>query len=397
MATHTRAGFQMPTQFEYGYDSLSALSPYLDTHSIDSALLVTDQRLEATGIIDTVIEQLVQANIDISMFKDVTTEPTFDIARRAVDRVEAEDVEMVIGLGGGSVLDTAKTASIVSQAPKSLTELLGFQTIPNPGLPLVLIPTTAGTGSEVSNGAVLTDNQEGYKHVLIDDHLFADLSIVDPALTESLPSPVAASTGADALTHAIEAYVTTERTPMTDMLCLDAIERIGNGYLPAVTANERDARYNMSLAASHAGMAFTNAGLGAVHALTYPVGKQFHLGHGLVNGLLLPYVMQYNVTKVPERYSDIGDAIGAFESPPETAIDAGYQTVEYVHSLLEAAGLPTALKTVVNAPNPDFEEFSEIALEYSTHNIENNPRQLGKKRIIAIFEAAFEGDLQMVP
>lgn len=241
------------------------------------------------------VEPLEEAGYETEIYTDVVPEPPLAIGEKLVAFTRDNQFDMVIGIGGGSALDLTKLAGVLASHEGSVAEYLnltGTKQITQKGLPKILIPTTSGTGSEVTNISVLS--LETTKDVVTHDYLLPDVAIVDPALTISLPPKVTAATGVDALTHAVEAYISKNASPVSDALALQAIRLISNSIRIAVSNGEdKQARTDMSYGSYLAGLAFFNAGVAGVHALAYPIGGQFHIAHGESNAVLLPYVMGY--------------------------------------------------------------------------------------------------------
>jgi len=387
---------QSPARIEYGMGATGRLGAFADERGVGSALIVTDSDLVAAGVVDAPEAALADAGVDVEVFDGVAPEPKIHMAEDAAERLRAGDHDLVVGVGGGSSMDTAKFASALAVHDVPSREMLGMGNVPGEGLETALLPTTAGTGSEVTHIGVFADTEDGgTKKVVYSRHLFADLALVDPELTETLPAPVAAATGMDALTHAIESYVSTLRTPYSDTLARRATELIGDNLRRAVHAGDVDdrARYGMSLAATTAGQAFVNSGLGAVHALTYPLGIEYHLGHGLANAVLLPYVMSYNLPAEPDRYADVARLLGRERAPGEDTMDMAEKAVEAVADLNDDIGIPGDIAGFGGMDESDFEHFTDIAFEYSEHNIDRNPRTLDREDVTTIFRNAYEGNL----
>ncbi|MFB6102905.1 MAG: iron-containing alcohol dehydrogenase [Haloplanus sp.] len=381
-----------PGHVEYGAGAIAALESFAADRGADSALLVTDENLAASGVIDAPCARLAAAGVDVAVYDGVAPEPKLSMVEAAAERVV--DHDLVVGVGGGSSMDTAKLAAALAANGGDVRDLLGMDQVPGPTGPLALVPTTAGTGSEVTHIGVFADERAGgAKKVAFSPHLFADLAAVDPDLTETMPPGVAAATGLDALTHAIESYVTLLRTPYTDALARRAVDLVAANLRPAVTqgpANDA-ARARMSLAATLAGQAFVNSGLGAVHALTYPLGMEAGLGHGLANGVLLPHVMRYNVPAEVERFADLAGLLGAERRPGESERAFAARSVEAVFDLLEDVDVPTSIDAFGEFDRADFEDFADIAFEHSEHNIERNPRTMDREDVIGVFESAMAG------
>lgn len=386
--SHTDAySVQSPDRITYGLGATDELSDYASDNDLESALIVTDQDIVDAGVTDPVVTALEETGVTVDLFTDAKPEPKLAMVGECRRALRDGGHELVVGVGGGSALDTAKLASALADEEMAITDSLGMGNVPDSGRPLALVPTTAGTGSEVTHIGVFSDD-DGIKRVVYDEHLFADLAIVDPALTRSLPKPVAAATGLDALTHAIESYVTVLRTPYSDVLAREAIELVGNNLRQAVLQGENndEARYNMSLAATIAGQAFVNSGLGAVHALTYPLGIEYGVGHGRANAMLLPHVMEYNVPAEPERFAEIAELLGA--DPHGSTLERAYASVDAVFELTEDVGIPTSIGHLGELDDDTLDSFADIAFEYSQHNIDRNPRDLGRDDVIQIYENA---------
>jgi alcohol dehydrogenase len=381
--------FRMPDQLQYGSNATDALTPFASKGDVDKAILVTDVALVEAGVIDPVVTALDDADVSVGVYDGVVTEPKLPTVEALSERVQAKECDLIVGVGGGSCLDAAKVASVVADSNATVRGVIGTDRVAGDGLPLALLPTTAGTGSEVTDGAVLADPDDGgAKKVVISEALLADLALIDPKLTATLPSQIAASTGADALTHAIEAYVTTSRSPLTDILCQDAIGSIGDALVEAVHEESLEARYAMSLAATEAGLGFSNAGLGAVHALTYSIAIEYGIGHGLANAVMLPHVMAYNIPANPERFAEIARLLGRTRGADQSTLDFARESVDAVTSLLASVDLPSSLRDVGDVHRSEFERFANIAFEHSSHNIRANPRSLDRSDAITIFKNA---------
>ncbi|UWG47083.1 Alcohol dehydrogenase, class IV [Halanaeroarchaeum sp. HSR-CO] len=390
-SAHATYDIRSPDRITYGLGSVGSLGEFAEKQAIETALIVTDATLVEVGTVEKPIAALESAGVTTEVFDEVQAEPTLKMANDAAEAVVMGDHDLVVGIGGGSSMDTAKVAAGIADTSKGARDVLGMDKVSDRTRKLALLPTTAGTGSETTHIGVFADEDDGgTKKVIYADPLFADLAVVDPELTATLPGPIAAQTGVDALTHAIEAYVSTKRTPYTDTLARSAIERIGENLRPAVFQGEENdgARYQMSLAAMQAGQAFVNSGLGAVHALTYPLSREYHLGHGLTNGLLLPYVMAYNVPAERNRFSDIARWL----EPDDSMGPEPMESVEAVFRLLDDVGIPTDIAGYGDLDSDDFDRFADIAFEQSKHNIERNPRTLDRSDVIAIFENAYTGE-----
>jgi alcohol dehydrogenase class IV len=276
-------------------------------------LIVADPILQQIGIIDQVINPIANENYQFDLYTEIIPEPKLETSQKLVDFARKGNYSLVIGIGGGSALDLAKLASVFLTNEGSVKEYLnltGSRTLQKKGVPKILIPTTSGTGAEVTNISVLA--LEHTKDVISHDYLIADVAIIDPQLTLSVPPKVTAATGADALTHAIEAYISVNANPYSDGLALQAITLISGSLKDAVkNGNDKQARINMAYGSYLAGLAFFNAGVGAIHALAYPLGGQFHIPHGDSNAVLIPYVMSYIRSSCFIKMGNIFKAMGA--------------------------------------------------------------------------------------
>ncbi len=256
-------------------------------------LVVTDPFLKDIGLTNQVTEPLEAEGYAIEIYTEVVPEPPLAIGEKLVAHTRDNAFDLVIGVGGGSALDLAKLAGVLASHEGNVAHYLnltGTKQITEKGIPTILIPTTSGTGSEITNISVLS--LETTKDVVTHDNLLADVAIVDPALTISLPPKITAATGVDALTHAVESYISKNASPVSDALALQAIRLISNSIRTAVAnGQDKQARTDMSYGSYLAGIAFFNAGVAGVHALAYPLGGQFHIAHGDSNAVLLPYVM----------------------------------------------------------------------------------------------------------
>ena len=277
-------------------------------------LIVTDKGLVAAGIVSRLESVLTEAGISWTRFDEVEPDPRFEIAVRAVEAAKSEKAELVIGIGGGSPLDIAKVCAILATNTKPVSELFGIDMVPEAGLATILIPTTAGTGSEVTPIAILSDEHEKLKKGIVSPRLFPAVAILDPELTLGMPPGVTAATGLDALIHAVEAFTSKNANSISDVFARQAM-RLVFGNIRKAYANGEDlaARAGMLEGSLLAGMAFANAGVTAVHAFAYPIGAEFHIPHGVANSIMLPPVMEFNMLGNLPKFAEIAGIFG--ESP----------------------------------------------------------------------------------
>ena len=377
----------MPGVTHVGIGALESLGPELRRLQAKKALLVCDPGILAAGLHEQVIAHLREEGLGFEQFTDVELEPSTDNAETAAETASQSGADVIIGLGGGSSLDVAKAAAVLVTNEGTIRDYLGVDAIPLPGLPTVLIPTTAGTGSEVSMNAIFTLRDEQIKKGVVSRHLMAAVAIVDPELTLSCPPAATAAAGIDALVHALESYTSVKATVQTDLYGLEGM-RLISGSLRQAYAEGGDlaAREKMSWGSYLAGVGLANAGVGAVHALAYPVGARLHTSHGLTNGLLLPFVMEANLASAPERFAQAASALGVGD------VSGGLEELSAallgeIRSLLHDIGIPSRLRDA-GARREDLEAFADGAVE-QTRLLANNPTPLSRAEILEIFERAY--------
>ncbi|WP_025116209.1 iron-containing alcohol dehydrogenase [Lysinibacillus fusiformis] len=376
-----------------GWGCLNQLLPEVERFKATNILIVTDPFLKELGLADKVQQPLLLKGYATTIYTDIAPEPPLAIGEKLVNFTRKHQFDLVIGLGGGSALDLAKLAAVLAVHDGKVADYLnltGTKALEQKGLPKILIPTTSGTGSEVTNISVLS--LETTKDVVTHDYLLADSAIVDPELTISLPPKVTAATGVDALTHAIEAYVSVNANEVTDALALQAIRLISGSIRTAVLEGEnKQARSDMSYGSYLAGLAFFNAGVAGVHALAYPLGGQFHIAHGDSNAVLLPYVMGYIRQSCEKRMKDILDAMG-LASAYLSQEEASYKCVDALQQLVQDVNIPSTLKGF-NIPEEALEQLTDDATK-QTRILARSPMPLEREDIYAIYRAAFDGEVR---
>ncbi len=350
-------------------------------------LIVTDPGVVNSGLVASLRTNLEEAGMKVFLFDRVEPEPSASLVDESAQLAKENGVDVVIGVGGGSSLDIAKGASLLASNPGNVLDYSGMDLIPKRGLPKILVPTTAGTGSEVTRVFVLIDKRDNMKKVVFSNYSIPELALVDPMLTISMPSKVTADTGMDALVHAIETYVSMNATPFSDLLASRAIELIAK-YLPMAFAKGEniEARYHMSLASLLAGMAFASGGLGAVHALAYPLGTEYHLPHGRTNAIMLPHVMEFNSIGNRSRYALIAEMMGKKEVTSD--LKAGVaKAVEAVIQLLDDIQIPYHLKDY-GIPKEAIPKLVEGGMRQARLFVPN-PRDLREEDVEAIYTKAW--------
>lgn len=351
--------FYTAGQLTFGRGAVGQLAAEASGAGWQRALLVTDANLVEAGLVEMVAGPLREAGCQIELFEEGEAEPSIETATRVIERAARCQPDVIIGLGGGSNMDLAKIAAAVQTHGGEASSYFGMDKVPGPVMPLVCIPTTSGTGSEVSHSAVLTDRANQIKVSTQSNYLRPGLALVDPQLSYSCPRQVAADSGIDALTHAIEAYTAVQYNrlvvppgemsaymgsfPLADCLAEKAIELIGINLVAAVNDADEQARDQMALAATLAGMAFSNSGVALVHALEYPLGGVLHCSHGAGNGLLLPYVMKFNRPARESAFARIAGLLGV-DTSGMTEQEAGDKGIERVEELREQIGIPLRIR-----------------------------------------------------
>ena len=353
-------------------------------------LLVTDPGVIKAGLTQPIVESLQAENIPYVLYGEVEPEPPSKIIDNGAAIFKSEGCDLIVGVGGGSSLDVAKGISILTANEGRILDYIGVDTVPNKGAKMILIPTTAGTGSEVTRVLVMTDEEQNTKNVVFTPFALPDVAIVDPGLTLSLPPVITADTGMDALVHAIEAYVSMNATVFSDIWAEEAIRLIGK-HLPVACAkgSNLNARHNMCLAATLAGLAFTSGGLGAVHALAYPLGTEYHMTHGRTNAIMLPHVMQFNLPGNPEKYTRIAQLLGK-DVDGLSPLESASLAVEAVLDLEDAISMSCQLKDY-NIREEDLPLLIEGAMKQARLFVPN-PRDLDEDDVRSIYQQAFQPD-----
>ncbi|MGE6388201.1 iron-containing alcohol dehydrogenase [Pseudomonas sp. NPDC078416] len=379
------SAFKIANKLITGPAAIEQLSAELTRLNVQNPLIVTDAILVTSGTVDLALAQL--GGRRYGLFDQVKPEPEISIVEDCTRAYRDGGHDGLIGVGGGSAIDIAKGVAAFANHEGPLAELFGVDLVKRKGPPLIAIPTTAGTGSEVTNVAIFSDKQAQLKKGIVSDYLLPDVALVSPLMTLTCPRSVTAASGVDALVHAIEAYLSVNASPITDALALGAIKLIVKA-LPKAYANPSNlqAREDMATASLMAGMAFGNAGVGAVHALAYPLGGRFNIAHGVSNALLLPYVMEWNKLACVERMRDVADAMGVRVAHLSDR-DAADLAVKAMADLCAAVEIPSGLRSF-NVPEDAIPAMAEEASKIE-RLMRNNPRKLTAADIEKIYRAAY--------
>jgi alcohol dehydrogenase class IV len=365
--------------------SSSRIGELVKSLGCKAVLMVTDPGVKGAGLLQAGLNGLQQNGIAVTLFTDVEADPPVHVIDAAVKLAKQANVDGVVSIGGGSSMDVAKLVALLAVGKEKLDDIYGVGMAKGPRLPLVLAPTTAGTGSEVTPISIVTTG-EGEKKGVVSPVLLPDWAVLDAELTLGLPAPVTAATGIDAMVHAIEAYTSKRlKNPLSDALARDALRLLG-GNIHEVCRNgdNREARHNMLLGSMLAGMAFANAPVAAVHALAYPVGARFHVPHGLSNSLVLPQVIRFNAPAAEHHYGELAEIL--VPGAKGGSADRTKALVEMLSALPTELGLPTRLRDVGIAAK-DLDALADDAIK-QTRLLINNPREVVRDDAFAIYEAS---------
>jgi alcohol dehydrogenase class IV len=377
----------LPGSLTFGVGTVETVAERVREFGKRKILIITDKGVVGAGLLEKVLTPLEQAGMQAYIFDQIEPNPRDHTVNKALEFAKKRECELIIGLGGGSPIDAAKAVGVLMTNPEPLQDYLRGTAVKNPPTPLIAIPTTSGTGSEVTQFSVVTDTERSFKAGMGSPLLIPKVAIVDPSLMESMPSSLAAATGMDALTHAVEAFVSMNSQPFSDALALHAIRLIGTFLRPSVAnGSDREARTQMAMASTLAGVAFSNAGVGLVHAMAHPLGGRFDVPHGVANAILLPSVMRFNLIARLEKFAHVAQALGE-KVEGLSALDAGKKAVEAVSQLNADIGIPARLSEV----NVKAEGLSQAAAD--AMNMKRamgcNPRAVKQEEVEKLFREAF--------
>ena len=391
------APFRAPATQHFGPGAVERVADEAGRLGARRALVISDPGVEQAGIAGRVRDLLEGAGVATALYAEVEPEPSVASIERALQVLQelqgAQEtsrkgpLDLLVGVGGGSALDSTKGVSLRLANPGPLQQYFGVELVPQTGPPMILIPTTAGTGSEVTPNAIFDDTERRLKAGIVSHRLLASAALVDPDLTLGLPPGVTAASGLDALTHAMESYVAVKATPHTDLYALEATRLIGANLGTAVArGGHREARYGQMLGSFFAGIAITNAGTGLCHAMAYPLGSAYHVPHGMANALLLPAVLEYNMSADLPKFARLAGALG---EPVEgrSLRQAAAGAAAAVRALSREVGLPAGLREV-GVPESALEGFVPGALS-AARLIDNNPRRPTPEDVLAVYRQSY--------
>jgi len=375
--------FKSANKLITGQNALEFLLQSISKFKIQKPLIVTDQGVVKSGTIQHVLSLL---EVEYSIYDLVKPEPELEQVQDCINFYHENQSDAVLAVGGGSALDIAKCVAALAGQNGDIREFVGTDKITSRDIPLIVIPTTSGTGSEVTNIAILSDTENQMKQGIVSDFLLPDVAIVSPVMSVSCPASVTAASGVDALVHAIEAYISVNHSDITDALALQAIELIFE-YLPQAYALPSNliAREKMATASLMAGLAFGNAGVGAVHALAYPLGGKYKMAHGVSNALMLPYVLKWNVLGCAERLSKIAQLLNL--SQGNLHMENAEKLVAFLHQFCHQLDIPSGLRHF-GIQEDDIPALAAEAIKVE-RLLKNNPRQLTVNDIEAIYREAY--------
>lgn len=378
--------FRTTPRILMGAGSIRQLGQEVSLLKGTKALIVTDGGIIQAGLIKAAQESLEKAGIQYRVFDEVEPDPRYEIVSKCAGVLADEKADLVIGFGGGSPIDIAKTAAVMATNEGPISAFFGIDLIPKPGLPTIMVPTTAGTGSEVTPIAILSDEGEKLKKGIVSAYLFPSVALLDPELTLGLPPQITAATGMDALIHAIEAYTSVNATSITDMLAFQAMDLLYHAIRTAYANGKNlEARSKMMEGSLLAGMAFANAGVTAVHAFAYPIGAEFHIPHGVANTLMLPHVMRFNLLGNVEKFADMAEAFG-FSTEHLDELSAAERAVEAIERLADDLKVPKRLRDF-GVQESDLPSLAKGVMKV-TRLLANNPRTLSLADAVEIYRSA---------
>ena len=380
----------MPTRVESGNRISERTGEMIKELGAARVLIVTDKGVRAAKLLEGIEKSLEHVDLDYEIYDQVEPNPSAETIHRGLEYLKQHKSEAVLAIGGGSSIDTAKGIATMATNAGHILDYEGVGRIKNTPIPIIVIPTTAGTGSETTNSTVVTNKETSFKLGVLSSKLFPNLAILDPSLTVRLPQEITAATGMDALTHAIESYTSKAASPVSQAFAMQAIKMIGKNLTKTYfVGTDIESREQMLVASMLAGVAFSQSRLGNVHAISHTFGGVFNIPHGIANAVLLPFVMKFNLRACTDQYKDIAIALGKNVSGLST-IEAAEKAIEAVIEMNQAMKIPLNIKELGVSI-----EFLPKLVEDSMRsgNVFVNPRLTNSSDIKLIIEKAYKGDL----
>jgi alcohol dehydrogenase class IV len=371
MTIERTLALQLPRKLVFGANSLASCAEWIGSQEPAAVLIVTSPQLR--GLCDPLVTALRAQGRTVQIWDGVSAEPHVDDLAKAIAAAKDCRAELIVGLGGGSAMDVAKLVAALLDGRQQIGEVFGIGKLAGRTTPLVCVPTTSGTGSEVSPIAIVQDSVDGLKKGVISPYLVPDAAFVDPVLTVGMPPAVTASTGLDALTHCIEAYANRQAHPLVDTWALEGIRRIARS-LPTAYADGKNlaARTDVALGSMYGGMCLGPVNTAAVHALAYPLGSDFGIAHGTSNAVLLAHVLEFNLPAAPQRYADVARALGV--EGGGTPDEVAQRGLESLRSLNNRVGIPEHM-AVLGVPESAIDSMAKAALTVQ-RLLQQNPREV---------------------
>lgn len=368
-----------------GIDSIQAITDFTDEYGVKTALIITDQGVWNTGLVEKPCKLLEAAGVTVEVINNTPPEPSTDHVNQVFQAAQKFDCQAIIGIGGGSSIDVAKITAVLLTNPQSLQELLGGAKLEKRGLPTLMIPTTAGTGAEATQNAIFLVPEAESKVGIVSSKMVPDWAILDPMLTVGLPPAITASTGMDALCHAMECYISKKANPLSDTYALRAINLIARSLRKAYkNGADIDARHDMLLAALYGGMCIASSSTTAVHALAYPLGGKYHIPHGLSNAVLLPHVMQFNLDATVDKFRDIAQAM-ELDVIGISAADAAQKMIDNLFDLVKELKINESLQLKERGISLADVDFMVEGAAKVTRLLNNNPKPMSREDMRNIY------------
>lgn len=374
---------QTPGKIIAGVNSIEKIAEATEEFGASKVLIITDMGVWNAGLVEKPIKILESAGVKTEVINNVPPEPEVGQVTGIFNSIKEKDCQLVIGIGGGSSIDTAKVIAALLANDTTVSELLGTDKVKNKGVPTLMIPTTAGTGAEATQNAIVLVPEEELKVGIVSSKLIPDCVILDPAMTVKLPPAITASTGMDALTHAIECYISKKANPISDMFALRAIRLICGSIRKAYNdGNDMNARHDMILGSMFGGICIASSSTTAVHALAYPLGGKYRIPHGLSNAMLLPYVMEFNMDVCVEKFKNIAFEMG-YDVKGLSGRESAEKMVENLYSLNNDLNIKSNLKDK-GITDADLDSIVDAASKV-TRLLDNSPKKLTKDDMRAIY------------
>lgn len=381
--------FHVPPTIVFGGGTRVQAGKIAEKMGLTNVLVVTDKYFAETEIMPSILDSLKSNGVKPTVFCEIESEPSVENVLNAADVLKLNNCEGVVSVGGGSAIDTAKAVCVLSANGGKMSDYQGYNKVKKRGLPHIAIPTTAGTGSEVTRVTIINDTSRNVKMMCLDNSFMADAAVVDYELTVTMPKSLTAYVGLDALTHAIEAYVSKKANLVTDMYAIEAIKLISGSIMKAYeNASDKEARSSMMTASTYAGIAFSNASVCAIHGMSRPVGVHFHVPHGLSNAFLLPIVTKNSIEGNIKRYADIAVAMGE-DSTGKTQERLALWVVERLEHFNKNLNIPNMKAWGVDEAKylEVIDSMVEAAIESGSPD--NNPKVFSKEELAQIYKSAF--------